>query len=38
MIFLEGKGTITIGGTVKNRHANPNGARAGRQQRGRQAL
>ena len=27
MIFLEGKGTITIGGTVKNKVANPNGAK-----------
>jgi mannose-6-phosphate isomerase-like protein (cupin superfamily) len=27
MIFLEGKGTISIGGTVKNKRANPNGAK-----------
>jgi mannose-6-phosphate isomerase-like protein (cupin superfamily) len=27
MIFLEGKGTITIGGAVKNKKANPNGAK-----------
>lgn len=27
MIFLEGKGTITVGGAVKNKHAHPNGTK-----------